>query len=267
MRKKRKLNKGNNTKFAIIFVGIVISIILISLIFKFFIILSQSQFDSSRRFTMTVSNKYKTKVLSISPISRSMSVLELDKITNTPINQFLPIPIDGFIKGESFDIDQKADSLFPKMILGYKKLNTNLTIVDLIRLFIAIRNLSESEVNERTISKDLNYKDIDSLARRLFNDELIEREGKKIEIVNSTNVSGLGNRLARLVTNMGGDVIIVATGDSYRKWSEITYIDAKNYTVERLSKILGFNATKAKDKTIADITITIGQDSLESHSF
>lgn len=267
MRKKRKLNKGTNTKVAIIFIAFVLLIISISLIFKLIVVLRQSQFDDSKRFTVTISNKSDTEVVSFSPISHSISILKLDKDIDVPLNQFLAIPIDGFVEGDSLEINQKVDSIFPKMIFNYKKLNTNLTIVDLIKLFIFTKSLSEGEIDERSISRDLIAEDIDSLARRLFNDELIEKEGKKIQIINSTDVSGLGNRLARLITNMGGDVIIVATGNNPQKSSEISYIDNKNYTVERLSKVLGFNTAKGLDKTIADVTITIGKDSINSLSF
>lgn len=266
MRKKRNLKKDNNAKVAIIFVGFVISIVLISLILKFVVVLSQSQFNS-KRFTMTVSNNKGLEVLSFSPTTHTMSILKLDKNINVPLRQFLAIPIDGFIKEDSLDINQNADALFPKMIFNYKKLNTNLTIVDLIKLFIFARNLSESEIDERFISKDLTVREIDSLTGRLFNDEIIEKEGKKIQIINGTDVLGLGNRLARLIANMGGDVIIVANADSAQKTSKISYIDDKSYTVEKLSKVLGFSPAQTRDRTIADITITIGQDNLNSLPF
>lgn len=267
MRKKRSLKKDNNTKVAVIFVGFVLTIVLVSLIFKFVVLLSQSQFDNAKRFTMTVSNKNDVEVISFSPISRSISVLKLDADIDVPLNQFLAIPIDGFVKKDSLDINQKVGSLFPEMIFNYKKLNTNLTIVDLVKLFIFTKSLKDREIVERSISKDLAAGDIDSLARRLFNEGLIEEEGKKIQIINSTDVLGLGNRLARLITNMGGDVIIVVTGNEPQESSEISYIDDKNYTVERLSKVLGYSTVKVTDRTIADVTITIGQDSLQSLVF
>ena len=153
------------------------------------------------------------------------------------------------------------------MIFSYKKLDTDLTIVDLIKLFVFTKSLNDREIEERFVSEDMSEIEIDNLVGRFFRDDLIEKEGKKIQIINSTDVSGLGNRLARLVTNMGGDVILVATGDSPQKSSEITYIEDKNYTVERLSKILGFNTVETTQRTIADIIITIGEDSLNSVSF
>mgnify|MGYP001597361101 CR=1 FL=1 len=54
--KRKRVNKGSNTKVAIFFVGFVISIIIVSLIFKFVVILRQSKFDTSKRFTVTISD-------------------------------------------------------------------------------------------------------------------------------------------------------------------------------------------------------------------
>lgn len=267
MRKKKSPNKGNNTKLAIVFLAFVISILVISFLFKFIFIIGQSQFDDSRRFTITVSNPENLEVISFSPIGRSISILKLDKNIDSPVNQFLAIPIDGFVKGNSVDINQEMDSLFFGMVLNYKKLQTNLTIVDCIRLFIFSRSLPDRRVYIRNISQDLTMTDIDSIVKRLVNDELIEKDGQTIQIVNATNVYGLGNRLARLIGNMGGDVIIVATANNLESTSTISYVDNKNYTVERLSKILDFKTIKTSDKKISDITIVVGKDSLNSLAF
>ncbi|MEK7517760.1 MAG: LytR C-terminal domain-containing protein [Patescibacteria group bacterium] len=267
MRKKRNLNKGNNTKVAMVFVAFVLLIVSISLIFKFIFVLSQSQFDDSKRFTLTVSNKRELEVISFSPISRSVSILKLGKNLDTPVNKFLAIPIDGFVKGESLDLNQKIETLLSQMILNYRKLQTNLTVIDCIKLFIFAKSLPERGVNIRNISQDLSVSEIDSIVTRLVSDELIERDGKTIQVVNGTNVVGLGNRLARFITNMGGDVIFVATANNHQKYSMISYIDNKSYTVERLNKILGFKTVKVSDKLLADISIVIGEDSLNSLSF
>lgn len=274
MRKKRKLSKESNTKAAIIFVAFVISIISISLIFKFIFLLSQSQFDDSKKFTIIVSNQKNIEVVSFSPDSaktgpksRSISILKLNENINTPVGQFLAISIDGFVKGDSLDLNQKIDSLLPKMILNYKKLQTNLSVIDFIKFFIFAKSLPDREIYIKDISQDLNNGEIDSIVTKLVSDVQIEKDAKTIQIINGTNVLGLGNRLARLVNNIGGDVIIVATANKTQKYSEISYIDNKSYTVERLSKILGFKVVEVSDEKIADIVITIGEDSLNSKTF
>ena len=274
MRRKKSLKRGSNAKIAIIFVAFVVFIVAVSLIFKFIVILTQSQFDDSKQFILTISNKRDLEVISFSPasplggpISPSLSILKLGKNLDTPVNKFLAIPVDGFVKGEFLDLNQKIETLLLKMILNYKKLQTNLTVVDSIKLFIFAKSLEDREIHIRNISQDLSVGEIDSIIARVVNDELIEKDGKTIQIINGTNVSGLGNRLARLITNIGGDVIIVATANNPQKTSEISYIDDKSYTVERLNKVLGFKTVKVLNKLIANISIVIGEDSLNPITF
>ena len=274
MRKKRKLRKGNNTKVAIIFIAFVAFIVSASLVFKFIYILSQSKFDDSKKFTLAVSNKKAQEVILFSPgsakvtaISSSLTILKLENDIAIPASQFLAIPVDGFVRSEILDLNQKIETLLAKMILNYKKMQTNLTMVDLIKLFVFAKRLPERETNVKNIPKDISIGEIDSMVTRLVNDEQIEKDSKTIQIINGTNVAGLGNRLARLVTNIGGDVIIVATANRPQKYSEITYIDDKSYTAERLGEILGFRTIKVSDRKIADITIIIGEDSINPTIF
>lgn len=274
MRKKRRPSKGGNTKVAVVFIAFVLFIISISLAVKLIAILVQSQFDDSKRFTITVSSKKDIEVIVFSPgsaksgrISSSLLRLKLAGNLDKPIGQFLAIPIDGSIKGEFLDLDQRIDSLISGMVFNYNKLQTNLTIVDCIKLFIFARSLPEREIYTRNVPQNLEPGEIDKIVARSISDDKIKLDGRTIQIINGTNISGLGNRLARLITNIGGDVIIVATANNEQMFSEISYIDDKNYTVERLSKILGFKTTKVLGKKIADIVITIGEDSIYSLTF
>ncbi|MBI2028769.1 MAG: LytR C-terminal domain-containing protein [Candidatus Levybacteria bacterium] len=268
MRKKKHLRKKNNTKVAIIFVGFVVFIIAISLVSKLILIVRQSQFDDRQRFTMTVSDSKSTRVFSFSPMSRSMSILKLNEsLDSKTLSKSLAIPVDAFVLEKSLEIDQKLDSILLKMILNYSKLQTNLTILDILKLFAFAKQLPESGIYERTISQDLSKDRVDNIVGELFKDELIAKDRKTIQIINATDVAGLGNRLARLITNMGGDVILVATGNDLKRSSIISYVDEKGYTVERLSKILNFKTAKISDGTIADITIMIGEDNIESLPF
>lgn len=268
MRKKRNLKKKTNINIAIVFTAFVVFIVTISLISKILVVLRQSQFDDQHRFTTTVSNTKNIEIISFSPIARTIGVLKLsENLDPKTINKFLAIPVDGFVFEDSLDLNQKVDSLFLRMILDSKKLKTNLTIVDLLRLFALAKKLPENGINEIFISQDLSPSEIDGVVSQLINDETIQKERKRIEIINGTNVSGLGNRLARLITNMGGDVIIVATGNRPEKVSTISYNDDKSYTVERLAKILNFKSVNVQDKGIADITIVVGEDSVNSSFF
>ena len=264
---KQKKSAQSNTKIAIVFFAFLAFIVGISIIFKLITVVRAGQFDSSKRFTLTITNGKNIEVISLSPDSKEISVFKLnDSVKFAEVGRFLEIPIDGFIVQNSLDLNQKVDSLFVKTILNYNKLKTNLTIIDLLKLTMLARTIPESSVNVKIVG-DVNGLELDKVVGRLASDTSIEKDHQTIRIINGTEVIGLGNRLARLVTNMGGNVIIVATENSSKKKSVILYIDKKTYTVERLQKVLGYEVAKEENNAISDITIVIGEDKLNSLPF
>ena len=265
---RKKESALSNTKIAIIFFIFLAFIVSVSLIFKTILVVRAGQFDGSKRFNLTVSDNKNIEVMSFAPPAKTIAVFKLSKnIGSYEAGQFLEIPIDGFITSNSLDLNQRADSVFFKAIFNYKNLQTNLTIIDLLKLLVFSKTVAASSVNSKNISVDLSPSELEKLVGRLVSDELIEKDNQTIQVINGTDIDGLGNRLARLVTNMGGDVIIVATSDSRKKESTISYIDQKTYTVERLEKVLGYPAIKAGNDAISDITIVIGEDKVNSTPF
>ena len=265
---KKKESRLRNTKIAIVFFVILLFFLSLSLVFKIVLIVRAGQFDDSKRFNLTISDNKKIKVISLSGNSKTITVFELrGNIGSKEAGQLLEIPVDGFILSSSLDLNQKPDKLFLESIFNAKTLQTNLTIIDLLKLLIFSKSIPSSLVVTKNISTDLTAPESDKIIGRLVSDELIEKDNQTIQIINGTDKEGLGNRLARLVTNMGGDVIIVATSDVLRKKSLISYIDQKTYTVERLEKILEYPAIKAGTDAISDITIVIGEDKISSSPF
>lgn len=266
--RKKKEQAINNTKIAIIFFIFLAGVAGFSLIVKVITIVRDGQFDDSRRFTLTITDGKNLKVMSLSGNTKNIVIFKLNKnIKPKETGRFLEIPIDGFIVSSVLDLNQKVNLLFLKSILNYNNLQTNLTIIDFLKLFAFATTIPQTNINVKNIPQDLSGTQTDIIVGRLANDELIEKDNKTIQIINGTNIVGLGNRLARLITNMGGDVIIVATSDSSKKTSSISYIDQKTYTVERLQKILGYQALKETSNVISDITITIGEDKVRSSPF
>jgi hypothetical protein len=107
----------------------------------------------------------------------------------------------------------------------------------------------------------------DNIVGNSVNDDLIEKDNQTVQIINRTNVSGLGGRLAKMITNMGGNVILVMSEDNSIKKSAITYIDKETYTVKNLQKILGYEAVREPSNAMSDITIIIGEDKINSLPF
>jgi len=265
---RKKESAQSNAKIAFIFFIFLFLIVGISSIFKVVIIIREGQFDSSRRFTFTVANNEKVHVVSHSAGSNSLIIFQMNgKTSSDRAGQLLGIPIDGFISAKDSGENLEASSFLLKSIIGYSNLQTNLTIVDLIKLYFSVKAVPENFVTIREISLEEDMAKIDKIVGRLVFDELIEKEGKTIQIINGTDVGGLGSRLARLVTNAGGNVILVATADSPKKKSIIAYTGKKTYTVEKLEKVLKYEIIENRENAISDITITIGEDKLNSLFF
>ena len=256
----------SNTKIAVIFFVFVIFIIGISLTFKFIAVLRSGQFDDSRSFSIGMSDGKNAQLVILSRDSKSITVFKLTGIRAEEAGRTLRAPIDSFITSDSLDLNQKVNSLFFTLIINYKKLKTNLTIIDLLRINLFVRSIPQNSVNIMVV-KDIDKLTLDKVISRLITDTLIEKDNQTIQIINGTSISGFGNRLAGLITNMGGNVIIVATENSPVKKSFISYIDKKSYTVERLRKVLGYDVIRGTDRGMADITITIGEDGVDSPPF
>ena len=265
---KQKESGLRNTKIAIIFFIILLFFVSLSLVFKMVLIVRAGQFDGSKRFNLAISDNKNFKVMSLLGSAKTITIFNLNgNIGSYGAGQLLEIPIDGFIISSSLDLKHKPDSLFLNSILNTKTLQTNLTILDFLKLLVFSKTVSPSDINTKNISEDLIPSELDKIVSRLVSDEFIEKDNQTIQIINGTDIGGLGNRLARLITNMGGDVIIVATSNSPKKTSTISYIDQKTYTVERLQKVLGYPAVRQVSNAISDITIIIGEDKVNSAPF
>jgi phosphotransferase system IIB component len=151
-------------------------------------------------------------------------------------------------------------------VLNYNKLKTKLTIIDILKLLILTKTIPESAVDMVTVG-DQGGLVPDNIVGNSVNDDLIEKDNQTVQIVNRTNVSGLGGRLAKMITNMGGNVILVMSEDNSIKKSAITYLDKETYTVDRLKKILGYEVVREPSNAMADITIIIGEDKVNSLPF
>ncbi len=265
---KEKREQGvNNARIAVIFFVFLAFVVGLSLIFKIIGVIGDGKFDSEKRFNLVIANKKDTEVMSFSS-SKNLAIFRLNKnINSLDTGRLLEIPIDGFIESKNLDLNQKVNSLFFKSALNYQHLKTNLTIIDLFKLYFSTMGVADGDIITKKVGYQMEGAEIDKILNRLVADELIEKDNQTIQVVNGTDIIGLGNRLARLITNMGGDVIIVATSDSPKKKSVISYMNNKTYTVKRLEKVLGYPAVQEDSNAISDISIIIGEDSIKELPF
>lgn len=268
MRRKQNKLGLSNIKIAIIFFTFVFSIVLVSLALKLIAVVNKSRFDNNRRFTVVHSGNKNREVISFSPKSRTIAILRIDKdsVTND-IGRFLAIPIDGKISSSLDTQTTRVSDFWFQVFLNFKNVKIDFTVIDIARLFLFSKTVPQNFVSVKNLPPQITTAEVDKIVGSLFNDESIVKDGKTLEIINATGIAGLGNRVARLITNIGGNVVIVKTADSLETESSISYFSKKTYTVQRLSEILRIKAIKKENKTIADITIVIGQDSLQNSVF
>lgn len=211
------------------------------------------------------------------------------------VQEFLGVPIDGWLgsKSDSWLISPKQENflqekneltswsrlLKPQELLNsYRNLETNLTFVDLVRLWFSAKFTrfdkikfvdleSGSALTTLTLADGTkvfaaDQKTVDGLLVDLFKEQKIVQEHLTLEILNGTEKAGLANRLARLITNLGGDVVSVT--NSQEKIGRCQ-IKGKNqalesYTGQLLAKI--YNCVKIANQTEAraDLQVAIGQD-------
>lgn len=252
--------RNNNTlPIAITFIGIVIAIVILSFVINLFHTLSQSKFDGNHQFVLLIQNAtQQAQLVDYSPETSSLSLILVKNVpSQTVIGQSLDVPIDVTMQGEAQSLDQV--NLLLQRPLG------NLAWVDAIKLWWFGHQVKPENISTSTI--DLSSTSSQAALSNNFIDKTLYSENKTIAIINASGVTGKGNQLAKLLTNMGANVISV-TGDREQDISTISYMDAPSYTGKRLQKILHYSLIQLPPRpSIATITIVIGKESSNSVIF
>jgi hypothetical protein len=98
-------------------------------------------------------------------------------------------------------------------------------------------------------------------------DASVYQENQTIQVINAADVYGLGSRLATLITNIGGNVVLVSTSDETIQNSKIVYSGKESYTAKKISDYLGILTQQSDQRGVADVIITIGRDKAGSLKF
>lgn len=261
MKRKKKKVQGHTLRLAITFFVLVGLLVAGSLLVKLATVVEKSRFDGMHRFTVEFKEEQSSQVVSFAPDTRSMSILKIQDIPATfSAGKFLGIPIDARVKNRKGQEDIALE--LQSLLFSYGKVETTLTPIDILRLWLFAKGVSSSSLTLREVSPTLAQGSIDRISSSLFLNYSLSQENASIQIINGTGALGLGSRLARLITNMGGNVVSVETSDDPIRQSKITYQTKKTYTLEKLVRVLGFQSSLSEEKGIADIVLTLGQDSI-----
>lgn len=217
------------------------------------------------------------------------------KLLAETVQEFLGVPINGWIgpKNDSWLVSLNQENFLQgkneltswfkllkprELFRSYQNLETNLTFVDFIRLWFSAKftrfdkikfvdlesgpALTVLTLADGTKALTADQKLVDNLLLDLFKEQKIVQEHLTLGILNGTERAGLANRLARLITNLGGDVVSVINGQEKISRCQIKGNGQalESYTGQLLAKI--YDCEKITDQTEAraDLQITIGEN-------
>lgn len=265
---------GKSLKTFFIYAIAVFVLIALSLTWKAVLIFQQSKY-ADQHFTLAVAQNDKVKeILIFNPQDSSMSVLTITDPT-IPVDslpQKTGILTDGQINisDNNYQLDQKdvPDTLFD-IALRYPTVKTNITIFDVLRLGFYAKNLPPNkqileEVTSSQLTEDLQ---LQKTLVTLFSDEIVSTENIGIQVVNAAGVAGIAQRLEKVLTLQGANVVSVTTAKKKELKSQIKYFGKETYTLEKVKKMLEYPVSTLANETIADIVIIIGEDSRGTSKF
>lgn len=178
-------------------------------------------------------------------------------LLRSSLSLFLGIPIDGFL--ESLDVIKLIRSNPWQITSSLSGLKTDLTPIELTRLLWGLRgvrfdkvktiDLAQENILERSHLADgtpiytADQAQIDAISVNFVESKIVN-ERYSIAIFNTTWKQGLAGKAGRVITNIGGDVIVTSVADEPVK-SSFVYVDDKSsnlkssYTYARLKNIFG----------------------------
>lgn len=201
---------------------------------------------------------------------RSIYDLGGSKLLKDSMTSFFALPIDGVVEGDLTNmIKEKGFSLF-----NISTLKTDLTLYELIKLQRGLSKVRFDKIKqidlelEKNILADGTVVLVADSVRMdsLFSDMIdpnIASEHKTIAIFNSTEHSQLAQKAARLITNIGGEVIIVSNGKN--RYQKTAISGEKSKTLNRIKQIFKTSDTiDPKDEDLissrAQINLFLGED-------
>ena len=203
------------------------------------------------------------------------------------INLPLTIQMEIYLK-EIMIIDlkdtMKIETLNPyviKILISLKKEDSISSISKRINLSYGWANkwvnelikegiLKEKKLPDNSIILEPDYLFIDRLSSELFSDKSALDEEITIEVLNGTSKAGLAYNAARLIKNMGADVIGIADADVdvdvedtiiYYRNQKIK----KSYTLAKIDQIFHPKNIKLNEKIEADLTLILGKNFTRFH--
>lgn len=269
---KKDKENSRSLKTLVIYGAFVFAMILFSLGMRVFYLVKQSKFDGQHRFTVVIrEDKRVFGLVSFEPVSTSLSLLIFPKnfnLTFSDFNRKFGVIPDGYIRTTNkLSSTDTISSLFRLFIFHPYDISSDINYYDLLRLYLSAKSVPDSSVKIEEASIFFDERGFNKDAAFLLIDSAISSENVSIEIVNATGESGLGGRLERVISNLGGNVVSVKTALATERVSKIKYYGPETYTLRKLERLLSIKREVLDREDIARIVIIIGEDNKKTLIF
>jgi hypothetical protein len=259
----KKAKRTGSLRTLGIFCIVVGFILIVSLSYRMLLLVKQSRFDGKSGFILAMTEDgYKNSVIyGFDPAQKTLSLLELkSSVGMSEPGKLLHTPIDGTLHKKR--ISGLSD--FPLELSTYtlytQQKDTDVSVLDVIRFWLLAKSIGKSEIKREQIVLPEDRTHIESRLQTFFSDSQLEDDKRTITIINGTAISGLGGRLEKYLSQIGGSVISISTSHTAIPRSKIIYYGEKSYTVSRLEKILRFPLERREGAFLSDIIIEVGED-------
>lgn len=200
--------------------------------------------------------------------------------------EFLGVPLDGYVLMENLKLKVGQDGeMVKKLLLSQIGLllksshKTNLTAWDLIMFWWQLKKIRPSKItlvdlgqldacSEMTLADGSRAVEVDperlnQVVSQLFEDEKIGAEDLAISILNGTSRPGLAKRGARLISNLGGQVVEIGDWQAVISNCQLrgAKSQVKSYTAQKLKSI--FNCQWSTEDLAghrSDLIVILGED-------
>jgi hypothetical protein len=270
-KKSAQQQSSKSLKTFYLYAVIVFLLIAVSLVIKSVLLFQASVFDPAHHFTLAVVQKGTVKeIIGFNPQIPGVSILKVDdkKITYQTLAKEYGVTSDGYVNlDDSIPLTSDVTVLMWSAITHAATLDTNLTLFDSVRLFLMSKNVAtNNDVMTDVSLQNQNISNTTEITQALTDPD-IASESISIQIVNATNITGMGQRLGRVLTNMGANVVDVSSAQSIQKETTLAYFGDTSFTLNHLQKLLRVTPSKLTKQPIANIIITIGTDKSNTATF
>lgn len=188
------------------------------------------------------------------------------------LQDYLGVPVDGYFFSPKKFSDPKNVFLSPDFIFGT---TSNISFLDKIQFVINLFKVRFDKVKtvdlgdyasplvlaDGSSALTLEPAEVDQILAGLLVEDRPQTENFRVEVVNTTSVTGLGARASRVLANIGLSVINVESAESTTNSCLVlaTRPALKSVTVARIAQIYSCKVSQKPTEDRADITVKLGQ--------